>query len=64
MAETNNGIVELVCQADPGSSEVELQDREMSSHACDVHACCDDCGDEQTVTFVMSPLSRNVTLIT
>ena len=29
--ETNDGVVELVCRADPGSSEVELHDAELSS---------------------------------
>ena len=36
MAETNDGVVELVCRADPDGSELELQDHELSSTACDV----------------------------
>ena len=32
-AETNNGVVEPVGRADPGGSEVELQDCDLSSHA-------------------------------
>ena len=35
-AETNDGVVELVGQADPGGSEVEFQVRELSSPACDI----------------------------
>ena len=34
-AETNDGVVEPVSRADPGSSDVELQDRELSSPAYD-----------------------------
>ena len=34
-AETNDGIVELVCRVDPGGSEVEPQDRELPSPAYD-----------------------------
>ena len=34
----HDGIVELVCRGDPGCSEVELQDRDLSSRACDIHA--------------------------
>ena len=65
-AETNDGVVELVCQSDPGGSEVELQDRELSSLACDIHVriMCDECGDEQAVNLVTSPLSCDVNLIT
>ena len=62
--ETNDGVVELVCRVDPGGSEVELQDGELSSPACDIHVCCDECGDEQAVTLVTSPLSRDIALIT
>ena len=62
-AETNDGVVELVCQADTGGSEVELQNRELSSTACNMHVCCDECGGEQAVTLVMSPLSHDVTPI-
>ena len=62
-AETNNGVVELVCRADPGCSEVEIQDHELLSPACDLHVYCDKCGDEEAVTLVMSPLSCDVTLI-
>ena len=36
-AETNDGVVELVCRADPDGSEVELQDLELSFLACDIH---------------------------
>ena len=36
-AETNDSVVELVCRADPGGSEVELQDRELASLACNIH---------------------------
>ena len=65
-AETNDSVVELVCRADRGGSEVELRDYELSSPACDmyVHVCCDECGDKQAATLVTSPLSRYVTLIT
>ena len=61
--ETNDDVVELVCRADPGGSEVEPQDRKLSSPACNIHICSDECGDEQAVTLVASPLSRDVTLI-
>ena len=63
-AETNDGVVELVCRADPGGSKVELQDCELLSPACDIHVCCDECGEEQAVTLVTSLLSRDITLIT
>ena len=63
MAETNDGVVELVCRADPGS-EVELHDCELSSPNSDIHVCWDECGDEQAVTLVTSPLSRDVSFIT
>ena len=64
-AETNNGVVEPVCRADPGGSEVELQDRDLSSLACDIHVCmCNECGTEQVVIPVTSPLSRDINLIT
>ena len=50
-AETSSGVVEPVCRVDPGGSEVELQDCELSLPACDIHVCCDECGDEQAVTL-------------
>ena len=56
MAETNDGVIELVCQVHPGSNEVELLDSELPSPACDIHVCCDEYGDEQAVTLVTSPL--------
>ena len=59
--ETDDGLVELVCRADPGDSEVELQDCELLSP---VVTYMGECGDEQAVTLVTSPLSRDVTLIT
>ena len=34
--ETNDGIGETVCPADPGCSEVEFQDSELSSSSRDV----------------------------
>ena len=34
-AKNNDGVVDLICRADPASSEVELQDCELSSPACD-----------------------------
>ena len=51
MAETNDGIIEPVCYAHPGGSEVELQDRKLSSPACN------ECSDKQDVTLVTSPSS-------
>ena len=49
--------------ADPGGNEVELQDRELLSLFCDIHLrMFDECGDEQAVILVTSPLSRDVTL--
>ena len=63
-AETNDGVVELVCRADPDGSEVELQDRELSFLACDIHVrMYDKCGDEQAGNLVTSSLSRDVNLI-
>ena len=35
MVETNDSIVEPVCGANLGGSDVELQDCELSSPACD-----------------------------
>ena len=35
MAETNDGVVELVCKADPGGNELQVQDRELASPAWD-----------------------------
>ena len=52
--ETNDGIIEPVCRADPGSSEVELQDCKLSSLACD------DCSEKLAVTFVISPSSHGM----
>ena len=49
MVETNDGIVEPVYHADPGGSDVELQDRELSCPACD------ECSDKQAVILVTSP---------
>ena len=42
-AETNDGIVEPVCCADPGGSDVQLQHHELSSPDCD------ECSDKQAV---------------
>ena len=39
MPETSDFVVKLVCQVDPGGSKVELQDRELSSPACDLYMC-------------------------
>ena len=55
----HDGIVKLVCRGDPGCSEVELQDSELSSPACNIYVCCNECGDKQAVTLVTSP--RHVT---
>ena len=63
--ETNDGVVELVYRADPGGSEAELQDCDLSSDGLLLATiCCDECGDKQAVTIVMSPSSRDVTLFT
>ena len=48
-AETNDGLVERVSLADPGGSDVELEDRELPSPACD------ECSDKQALTLVTSP---------
>ena len=48
-AEANNGVVQPLCGVDPGGSEDEFQDSELSSPALD------ECGDEQAGTL-MTPL--------
>ena len=65
-AETSSGVVEPICRVDPGGSEVELQDCELSFPACDIHVHCDERWGQQAVTLrhhhchVMSPLSHDM----
>ena len=53
-AKTDDGVVERVCCADPGGSNVEFPDRELLSPAGD------ECSAEEAETLVTSPTLSTV----